>query len=205
MKNGKASKEDAERKIEGMKEEIAKLRSKGQDGKERLENAIESLQRSVKELDYARKNPAAATQKEKDSMLADAELAAQDAARAINQLPQAQGQQGKDAQKGQSKGQQGQEGKGSEPGRSSGSLGQRANQALSDTRNFVNIAHGNHDLSPQILDGLKEMLSLAQAALEAARSKEPVRNFNPDDVPKDYRDDVSNYFKRLSEGSGQTQ
>jgi len=47
------------------------------------------------------------------------------------------------------------------------------------------------------------MLSLAQAALEAARSKEPVRNFNPDDVPKDYRDDVSSYFKRLSEGAKQ--
>lgn len=229
LRDGAADKQEAAKKVEEMKELVAAVRERVSDPKGLMDNAISRMEKAAKELEFAAKNPNAASKEERREMLSEAELAMQDAARASKndgkdgkdgKSPGDKGKGGKQDGKGKEPGGKSPgdaEGKDGEPGGKApgeaadkegakpggqGGKGGLAQNLKSFKPRFDNaLSYPDPDKIKPVLEGLKSMIEIAKAEAEAARSKESLRKFSPDEVPKAYRDDVSNYFKRLSEGS----
>ena len=53
-------------------------------------------------------------------------------------------------------------------------------------------------------DSLHKMLVNAVLLLKNMETEDLIYVFNPDDIPEKYREDVADYFRRLSEDSGKT-
>ncbi len=173
--DGKAAAKD----LAELKEALASFRESLSNRRERLADAAKRMERAAKELESAAKRPAAASKEELKAMAKDAELALDDALRASS----------------------------SKEGAPSGKSGSKSSDeagwekdALILKPKFDNVlAYPEPSAVKSLAADLKKFLPRLLSRLDSMKGKESMRDFKPDEVPKIYREDVSDYFKRLSE------
>ncbi|NOY75323.1 MAG: hypothetical protein GXP32_05985 [Kiritimatiellaeota bacterium] len=188
-------------KLMKIKKKIDEMRAASQKSIEQFRKNVDNLGKLKKELNFAVKKNASVSPRDKEKLLNDIELAMQDTLAQMNnfkpgyQLEKETSKVEKnDETVPNGRNRKSDEATGSEQTRSSDSFNQAPYliRRLKRTPDFKNTAQC-------VIKDMTRLIYDARELLKSVKDTELVTHFNIDEVPEEYKDDVSEYFRSLSE------